>query len=340
MCRGQPASLRRFSEIYKPPRKLSLTRRVLLCAILRILNQKAQPRCIHGVVLAHCMLVFLFRLISFLPLPLLHALGVVVGWASYLGSPHYRKHLQANIKQAGFEEHLHAAIGEAGKNILELPFIWCAKPARVLRTVQVKNWEVVEEACAAGKGIVFLTPHLGCFEVSAQLAASRLPLTVLYRPPKRSALKPLIEDARARYNLALAPANLSGVRSLFKVLKRNGVIGLLPDQVPKNGEGVWADFFGRPAYTMTLPGKLVQMTEAAIILAFAERLPHGRGYQLHLSSFELPPELSAEQQARTINQAMEGLIARCPAQYFWSYNHYKKPSGAPLPPTARTGTPS
>lgn len=286
------------------------------------------------------MLVSLFRLLSHLPLPLLHALGTAAGWIVYLCSPRYRKHLQANIRQAGFERHLHAAIAEAGKNVFELPFVWCAEPARVLNTVQVENWQVVEQARAAGKGIVFLTPHLGCFEVSAQLAASRLPLTVLYRPPKQAALKPLIEDARARYNLALAPANLAGVRSLFKVLKRNGVIGLLPDQVPQNGEGVWADFFGKPAYTMTLPGKLAQMTEAAIILAFAERLPRGRGYLLHLSPFTLPPELSPEQQARAINSAMEGLIAGCPAQYFWSYNHYKVPSGVTPPDAVHAGAAS
>ncbi|GGC06631.1 acyltransferase [Oxalicibacterium flavum] len=286
------------------------------------------------------MLVSLFRLLSHLPLPLLHALGTAAGWIVYLCSPRYRKHLQANIRQACFERHLHAAIAEAGKNVFELPFVWCAEPSRVLGKVQVENWQVVEQARAAGKGIVFLTPHLGCFEVSAQLAASRLPLTVLYRPPKQAALKPLIEDARARYNLALAPANLAGVRSLFKVLKRNGVIGLLPDQVPQNGEGVWADFFGKPAYTMTLPGKLAQMTEAAIILAFAERLPRGRGYLLHLSPFVLSPELLPEQQARAINSAMEGLIAGCPAQYFWSYNHYKVPSGVTPPDAVHAGTAS
>lgn len=278
------------------------------------------------------MLVFLFRLLSLLPLPILHAIGTATGWIVYLSSPRYRQRLKANIAQAGFSEHLHAAIGEAGKSAFELPFIWCASPAHVLDKVRIENWKAIDDALAAGNGIIFLTPHLGCFEVSAQIAAAQLPLTVLYRPPKQAALKPLIEGARARHNLALAPANLSGVRSLFKVLKRNGAIGLLPDQVPQNGEGVWADFFGKPAYTMTLPGKLAQMTNAAIVLAFAERLPRGRGYVLHLTSFALEENLSAEQQTCAINGAMEKLIALCPAQYFWSYNHYKKPAGVAAPP--------
>ncbi|MFC7298529.1 lysophospholipid acyltransferase family protein [Herminiimonas aquatilis] len=277
------------------------------------------------------MLALTFRLLSFLPLPLLHAIGSAVGWAVYLSSSTYRRRLQDNIRQAGFADHLSAAVGEAGKNMLELPFVWCAPPERVLKCVQVDNWNLVEAAQDAKRGIIFLTPHLGCFEISAQVAAAKLPLTVLYRPPRQQVLKPLIEGARARHNLSLAPANLSGVRSLFKALKRNGAIGLLPDQVPQNGEGLWADFFGKPAYTMTLPAKMLEMTGAAMILAFAERLPRGRGYRLHLQPFTMEVELSQEQQVRAINAAMEKLIAVCPAQYFWSYNHYKVPAGVAAP---------
>lgn len=289
------------------------------------------------------MLVFLFRLLSFLPLPILHAIGVGIGWTVYLASGSYRRRLQENIKLAGFGRHLNKAVGESGKNMLELPFIWCAAPERVLRSIRIENWEVVEQAAAAGKGIIFLTPHLGCFEISAQVAAAQRPITVLYRPPRQEALKPLIEGARARHNLSLAPANLSGVRTLFKVLKRNGAIGLLPDQVPQNGEGVWADFFGKPAYTMTLPAKLLEMTGAAMILAFAERRPYGKGYVLHLHQFSIPADLPLEEQVRAINAAMEELIALCPAQYFWSYNHYKIPAGVAAPQAADptdNGTPA
>ncbi len=277
------------------------------------------------------MLVFIFRFLSFLPLPILHAMGSALGWAVYLSSSKYRRRLQENIRQAGFGEYLNAAVAEAGKNVLELPFVWCASPARVLKSIKVDNWGLVEDAQKAKRSVIFLTPHLGCFEIAAQAAAARLPLTVLYRPPRQQALKPLIEGARARHNLSLAPANLSGVRSLFKVLKRNGAIGLLPDQVPQNGEGVWADFFSKPAYTMTLPAKMQEATGAAMILAFAERLPRGQGYRLHLQSFTMEAELTQEQQVRAINAAMEKLIALCPAQYFWSYNHYKVPMGVAAP---------
>ena len=278
------------------------------------------------------MLVSLFRFLSTFPLPVLHRLGAALGWLVYLASPSHRRRMRANLALAGFAEHLPQAIAESGKSIVELPFIWCAAPERVARHASVDNWALVQDTLDSGRGIVFLTPHLGCFEIVAQAIALRTPLTVMYRPPRKAALIPLIEGARARHNLMLAPANLSGVRILAKCLKKGQPIGLLPDQVPSDGEGVWADFFGRSAYTMTLPAKLAQMGRARIILTYAERLPRGKGYLIHFAPFDATLDGSAADQARTINAAMEQLIARSPAQYFWSYNRYKVPPGAAPPP--------
>ncbi len=277
------------------------------------------------------MLVYLFRLLSFLPLSALHRLGAALGWVVYLASPSYRRRLRANVEGAGYGAELGRAVAEAGKAMFELPFIWCARPERVARHMFEEGGEVLEAAIAAGRGIVILTPHLGCFEITAQQVAQHTPLTVMYRPPRKSALKPLVEGARARADLRLAPANLAGVRILARCLKQGETIGVLPDQVPQEGEGVWAPFFGRPAYTMTLPAKLAKMSGATILLTFAERLPHGRGFTVRFVPFDGALEGSAADQAAAINRAMEQLIARCPAQYFWSYNRYKQPAGAAAP---------
>ncbi|MBC3810404.1 MULTISPECIES: lysophospholipid acyltransferase family protein [Undibacterium] len=279
------------------------------------------------------MLVILFRFLSFFPLSVLHLIGAVLGRIVYLLSGSYRRRLRENLERAGFSAHLSDAVKEAGKNILELPFIWCAKPDRVLRTASLENWDLVQQALDAKKGVIFLTPHLGCFEIVAQSIAVRTRLTVMYRPPRKDALKPLIEGARARENLLLAPANLSGVRIMAKALKKGEAIGLLPDQVPQEGEGVWAKFFGKPAYTMTLSAKLHSMNGAPIILTYAERLPHGRGYVVRFAAFEEELGSDPVQQAEAINRGMEKLIARSPAQYFWSYNRYKKPDGVSGPDT-------
>ncbi len=273
------------------------------------------------------MLVSIFRFFSHFPLPVLHALGAALGWLVYLLSPSHRRRMKQNMRQAGFERHLTAAIAESGKSIAELPFIWCAPPEKVSRRATVENWQLVQSTLDAGRGIVFLTPHLGCFEIVAQEIALRQELMVMYRPPKKEALKPLIEGARARKNLLLAPANMSGVRMLAKFLKKGLPVGILPDQVPQEGEGVFADFFGRTAYTMTLPAKLAQLGDAVIIATYAERLPFGRGYVIRFVPFEGTLDGDSAQQARAINAAMEKLIARSPAQYYWSYNRYKVPAG-------------
>ena len=277
------------------------------------------------------MLVILFRALSVFPLPFLHALGSGLGWLVYSLSSSYRRRLRANLKQAGYEGQLNAAVAEAGKAIIELAFVWCAKPERVARHARVENWNLVQERLDAGRGIVFLTPHLGCFEMTAQQIALKTALTVMYRPPRKSALKPLVEGARARHNLHLAPATLSGVRILAKTLKSGQPIGLLPDQVPQEGEGVWAPWFGRNAYTMTLPAKLAQLGKADILLVYAERLPRGKGYVVRFVPFEGDLSGTAAEQAAQVNRAMEQLIARAPAQYFWSYNRYKQPDGVAGP---------
>jgi KDO2-lipid IV(A) lauroyltransferase len=277
------------------------------------------------------MLVLLFRLLSTFPLPLLHLLGAGLGWLVYLASPSYRRRLRANLEGAGFGTELARAVAESGKAIVELPFVWCARPERVAAHAAEENWDHVQAVLDAGRGIVFLTPHLGCFEITAQQIALRTPLTVMYRPPKKAALKPLIEGARARHNLHLAPANLAGVRILARTLKKGEPIGLLPDQVPQEGEGVWAPFFGRSAYTMTLPAKLARMGDAAVILVYAERLPAGKGYVVRFVPFDGELAGGAAQQATAVNRAMEQLIARCPSQYFWSYNRYKQPDGVAAP---------
>lgn len=273
------------------------------------------------------MLVCLFRLLSHLPLSWLHRIGSVLGYLVYVLAPTYRRRLHSNLARAGYSTLRSAAVAEAGKSLLELAFVWCAPPQRVLQKAQVDGWEVAQTALECGQGVIFLTPHLGCFEIIAQVIATRTPLTALYRAPKKSALKPLIEGARSRANLILAPANLRGVRTLLKALKRGAAIGLLPDQVPQRGEGVWADFFGTPAYTMTLPAKLQQMTGAIVVLAYAQRLPDGAGFAVQFVSCPAFAGASAPEQARSLNLAMENLIERCPAQYFWSYNRYKTPAG-------------
>ena len=269
----------------------------------------------------------LFRALSVLPLWLLHAVGWALGWVAYLGSAVYRERLRDNAAQAGVAPHeWRASVGESGKLVAELPRLWFGAPVPV-------GWDGVqwiEAAHAQGRGIVFLTPHLGCFEITAQgyaqrFGAARGPITVLYRPARKAWLRALVDGARTRPGLATAPTTLSGVKQMLKALKKGEAVGLLPDQVPPLGLGVWAPFFGRDAYTMTLSARLAQQSGAQVLLAWGERLGWGRGYVIHVRPLNAALSDDAAVAAAQVNAAMESLVRECPRQYLWGYARYKAP---------------
>ena len=269
----------------------------------------------------------LFRFLSHAPLGLLHAMGVVAGWLAYGLSGRYRKRWHENRVQAGLSaRQVRGAIAHNGRMIMELPRLWLGPPVPCEWTGE----DIVREAYAAGKGIVFLTPHLGCFEITAQAIAARFgplygDLTVLYRPSSERWMAEMMQHVRNRPGLRAVPTTLSGVRQMVRELRRGLAVGLLPDHVPPEGQGVWAPFFGRPAYTMTLAAKLVHQTGAAMVVVWGERLAAARGYRLHC--LPLPEPLSDDLQTAVeqINHAMEQLILTAPDQYMWGYARYRQP---------------
>jgi KDO2-lipid IV(A) lauroyltransferase len=156
----------------------------------------------------------------------------------------------------------------------------------------------------------------------------------MFRPPRKAFLAPVLEAARNAAGVVAVPANLQGVREFLKALRRHEAVGMLPDQVPREGDGVWAPFFGRDAFTVTLPGKLAKMTNAIVIMVACERLPHGQGWRMHYLRAPDPLPDDAREQATLFNEMMQTLICRFPTQYLWSYHRYKRPKDAPPPPDA------
>lgn len=268
-----------------------------------------------------------FRFFSRWPLWALHALGHIGGWLAWVLSPSYRRRFLANARQAGFGlRQVAGAVGHAGAMSAELPRLWFGKPVAV-------SWaddRAAVEAYASGKGVLFLTPHLGCFEITAQALAARFsaehgPLTVLYRPARREALAEVMRFARNRPGLEAVPTNLAGVRQMIKALRSGQAVGLLPDQVPPQGMGQWAPFFGKPAYTMTLAARLAAQTGAQVVVIWGERLSWGGGYRLHTSALGHALSSDLDVAVVQINQAMERVIGQQPGQYLWGYARYKQP---------------
>jgi KDO2-lipid IV(A) lauroyltransferase len=283
-------------------------------------------------------MLFLLRWLSRRSLRLLHALGGVLGWVAYALSPPYRHRLDAHAALAGLSPaERRASVAEAGRLVMELPRLWLRpRDQAIADPVHWQGDTLLAEMIDRGRGVVLLTPHLGSFELSAQAYAERFgarqPMTVLYRPARQPWLRALEETARGRPGLVTAPATLSGVRAMLRALKRGETVGLLPDQVPPEGQGVWVPFFGRPAYTMTLAARLVQQTGAAVGVAIAERLPRGAGYVVRVLPMAEPlPDAAAGEEAAAlaVNRSMEAVIRMKPSQYLWGYHRYKAPRGAP-----------
>lgn len=280
----------------------------------------------------------LMRWLSRRQLSTLHAWGALLGWLAYLLSSAHRARTRANVALAGFARPvLHQAVAESGRMLAELPWLWLRPASQPLQPLlQWQGEALLDAALAQGRGLVLLTPHLGCFEVTARAFAERCgqrtPLTVMYRPARQAWLRTLEETARARPGMATVPAALTGVRQMIRALRRGEAVGLLPDQVPPEGMGVWAPFYGQPAYTMTLAARLQQQTGAALLMIWAERLPSGRGYVVRVSQPHqaLPTVAESDEAlqvacASAINGEMAQLIGLCPGQYLWAYHRYKQP---------------
>ena len=269
----------------------------------------------------------------------LHAVGAVLGWAAYLASPSYRSRLLANATLAAVgPAQRRASVAEAGKLVMELPRLWLRPQDQPINDpVTWQGEALISQALDRGRGLILLTPHMGSFEVTAQAYAQRFgarqPVTVLYRPARQAWLRDMELTARHRPGLATAAANVAGVRQLMRALRQGETLGMLPDQVPPQGLGVWAPFYGQPAYTMTLATRLAQQADATVLLIWAERLPRGAGYRVVVEPLARPlpsrAGLSEDEwstaAATAINQSMEAIIAHKPEQYLWGYHRYKQP---------------
>jgi KDO2-lipid IV(A) lauroyltransferase len=279
----------------------------------------------------------LLSLLARLPLSWLQRLGAWLGRMTFRLSPRFASRLEENLKGSkisanyqAFRAAVKQCAEETGKGALELSIAWCRSPDDIAAMVrQCTGWEHVEAALEKGHGIVFVTPHLGSYDIAGRFISHRLPfpLTAMYRPPKLSWLDPVMNAGRSRDKGKTAPATASGVRILMKALKNGEATIVLPDQVPGNGEGVWAPFFGRPAYSMTLVPRLAQLKGVETLLFVGERLPDGAGFAVHIEPMPEPFCGEKSRDAAILNHAVETLIRRYPTQYLWSYNRYKCPAG-------------
>jgi len=271
------------------------------------------------------------RVAAVLPLPVVHAFGAAVGYVLWILRGRARRTAERNLSlvltQFGAEKRqqlARASLIESGKALAETATIWGRSPERALDLVrEVRGQDLFEAARKGGKGLIIAAPHLGCWELLNYWIATRAPLSIVYRPPRQPALEPLLLKVRGGLPVEQVRASGAGVRTLYRRLAGGGVVGILPDQRPKQGDGVMAPFFGVPALTMVLLSRLARSTGAAVLFAFAERLPHGAGYRVHF--VEPPPRIAdadLDVACAALNHGVEQCVEFAFSQYQWTYRRF------------------
>ena len=273
----------------------------------------------------------LLRLLALLPLRALHGIGSGLGRLLLWRGGRTVRNTAVNLAivrpqldEAARAALLREVITESGKSASEIVKVWGAGAGNVLGLVrEVRGEALLDAALAAGKGVIIAAPHLGCWELLNYWLCRKTPMAILYRPPRIAAIEGLLRKVRG----ALAPeqvrADGAGVRTLYKRLAAGGTVGILPDQKPRAGEGQIAPFFGREALTMVLLPRLAARTGATVLYAFAERLPQGAGYRIHL--LPAPQGLADVDLAvacAALNQGVQDCVELAFAQYQWQYKRY------------------
>jgi KDO2-lipid IV(A) lauroyltransferase len=272
--------------------------------------------------------------IAAMPLGFAQVFGGALGLLAFIGSRRYRSLFKQHYLSAATQNHFPVRIWSAacasGMLFSDSLWIW-RNPSKALSLTEISNWEVVDKAIKEGHGLVMLTPHFGGFEIIPRVLAQHFPATILYRPARQNWLNEVIENGRAYPNMHFVPTNLQGVRQMTRALIKGEAIGILPDQVPSSGDGVWACFFGRPAYTTTLPARLANRHHTPVVMFTAKRKGLGQGWRMQasrLDAFSEDPSMSCAE----LNKAIEAAILIAPEQFIWAYNRFKHPLGAEPPP--------
>ncbi|TNF48667.1 lipid A biosynthesis acyltransferase [bacterium] len=278
-------------------------------------------------------LILFIKASSLLPLRALHGLGAGLGWLLNAFPTEPRQIARINLGLAYPELDRRQLLNmvrknmiETGKSFAELGYVWFMNDKKLHRLIKEESGKgVYEDAVREGRGLIALPPHLGSWEFLSHYYAQLAPSTCLYRPPKMQKMNKFVLHSRQRMGARMVPTTPSGVKALYRTLAQRGNVGILPDQDPGNEAGVFAPFFGIPANTMTLVARLARKNRTPVIVACAQRLPKGRGY--NILARRVSEGIYSEDEveaASAMNKSLELLVREIPEQYIWSYKRFKR----------------
>jgi len=270
-------------------------------------------------------------LLGRLPWPVLKALADALAWTWVRANARESRVVRRNLELAypGLDDAqrstLHRRIlRSTARQTFEMLRTWTRPPAQNLARLRERHGQdLYDQALASGRGVIVAAPHFGNWELLNQWLASRGKIAIVYRPPDSAAVDGFLQLARGGETVQQVRAEGPAVRQLFKVLKDGGAVGILPDQQPKMGDGVFAPFFGHQALTMTLVNRLAERTGAIVLYGWVERVGEDLDYALHVEPADPavadPDPVVA---ATALNAGLERIARRDPTQYQWTYKRY------------------
>jgi len=274
--------------------------------------------------------------------------GIAAAWRALDGreSRVVRRNLELAFADMPLEqrEHLYQRVlRTTARQAMETVRLWTRPHPQNLALIrQAHGVDLFDAAIASGRGVIVAAPHYGNWELLNQWLAAHAQIAILYSPPESAIGEAFLRIVRADQADRVQQIRADGpaVRQLWKVLKNGGVVGILPDQQPKLGDGEYAPFFGGQALTMTLLNRLAERTSATVLFAYCERIGDGSTFvaprfALH---FEHAPASIASSDpvegVAALNTCVQRIASRDPAQYQWTYKRYSIP-----PPDGSRGNP-
>jgi KDO2-lipid IV(A) lauroyltransferase len=212
-----------------------------------------------------------------------------------------------------------------GKSMLEIMLM---TPARLAVIADFPGQDNLRTALAAGKGVVYVTGHIGNWELCGGVIAQHFPLSVVAAPIEPEPLNVLLVRLREQTGMKIILRGKPGAsRQLIRIFKENRILGLLIDQ-DTDVEGAFVDFMGRPAWTPTAAASMALKFNAPVVFGYTRRGRNNRHTVIVEGPLELIRTNDLEQDviANTalFNRKIEECIMREPEQWVWMHRRWRK----------------
>ena len=180
----------------------------------------------------------------------------------------------------------------------------------------------LDNALAEGRGVIFVTAHLGNWELmAATLAKLGYPIHTVAKRSYDPRFTELIENSRTRFGVrAVYRGDPGAATAMLRVLRGNGILGFLIDQ-DTDVPSVFAPFFGRPAKTPTGPAVFARRTGASMVLGTISRRTGGPSHRIDI--IPVPLETDPQTTVSTLNRILEARIRRHPSEWVWFHRRWK-----------------